>query len=104
MLKDTAKKQFDVIIVWKVDRFGRNREEITVNKYKCKKNNVRVEYIAESIPNTPEGVMLERVLEGVAEYYSLQLSQNIRRGQRESVEKCQSIGGNRPLGYIVTTV
>ena len=100
MLKDTAKKQFDVIILWKVDRFGRNREEITLNKYRCKKNGVRVEYVAETIPNTPEGVILESVLEGFAEYYSLQLSQNIRRGQAESAEKCQSTGGNRPMGYL----
>ena len=100
MLKDTAKKQFSVIILWKVDRFGRNREEIAINKMKCRKNGVRVEYIAETIPNTPEGVILESVLEGFAEYYSLQLSQNIRRGQAESAEKCQSTGGNRPLGYL----
>lgn len=99
MLKDTAKKQFGVIILWKVDRFGRNREEITLNKYKCKKNGVRVEYVAETIPDSPEGVILESVLEGFAEYYSLQLSQNIQRGQRKSAEKCQSIGGNYPLGY-----
>lgn len=99
MLKDTAKKQFGVIILWKVDRFGRNREEIAINKMKCRKNGVRVEYVAETIPNTPEGVILESVLEGFAEYYSLQLSQNIRRGIAESAEKCQSTGGNRPLGY-----
>ena len=36
MLSDTGKHQFSVIIVWKVDRFGRNREEITFNKYRCK--------------------------------------------------------------------
>lgn len=100
MLRDTAKKQFGVILVWKVDRFGRNREEISINKYKCKKNGVRVEYVAEKIPDSPEGVILESVLEGFAEYYSLQLSQNIRRGQAESAEKCQVIGGNRPLGYL----
>ncbi len=100
MLKDTAKKQFDVILLWKVDRFGRNREEITFNKYKCKKNGVRVEYIAETIPNTNEGVILESVLEGFAEYYSLQLSQNVRRGLSMSAEKCQSTGGNRPMGYL----
>lgn len=100
MLKDTAKKNFTVIICWKVDRFGRNREEIAVNKIKCKKNGVRVEYVAENIPNTPEGVILESVMEGLAEYYSLQLSQNIKRGQMMSMEKCQSIG-KRPLGYAV---
>lgn len=43
MLKDTAKRQFSVIILWKVDRFGRNREEIAINKMKCRKNGVRVE-------------------------------------------------------------
>lgn len=99
MLRDTAKKQFDVIICWKVDRFGRNREEIAINKMRCRKNGVRVEYVAEKIPDTPEGVVLEAVLEGFAEYYSLQLSQNVRRGLAESAEKCQSTGGNRPLGY-----
>lgn len=100
MLRDTAKGQFSVIILWKVDRFGRNREEIALNKMKCKKNGVRVEYVAETIPNTPEGVILESVLEGFAEYYSLQLSQNIRRGLAESAEKCQCTGGNRPMGYL----
>ena len=100
MLRDTAKKHFQVIILWKVDRFGRNREEIAINKYKCRKNGVRVEYVAEHIPDTPEGVILESVLEGFAEYYSLQLAQNVRRGLKVSAEKCQSTGGNRPLGYI----
>ncbi len=99
MLKDTAKHQFSVIILWKVDRFGRNREEIAINKMKCRKNGVRVEYVAERIPDSPEGVILESVLEGFAEYYSLQLSQNIRRGIAESADKCQVTGGNRPLGY-----
>lgn len=100
MLKDTTKKQFEIIIVWKIDRFGRNREEIAFNKYRCKKNGVKVVYVAESIPDTPEGVILESVLEGMAEYYSLQLSQNILREQRASAEKYQSTGGNRPLGYL----
>lgn len=99
MLRDTAKKQFSVIILWKVDRFGRNREEIAINKMRCRKNGVRVEYVAEKIPDSPEGVILESVLEGFAEYYSLQLSQNIKRGIAESAEKCQVTGGNRPLGY-----
>lgn len=101
MLKDTAKKQFDTIILWKIDRFGRNREEIAFNKYRCKKNGVKVVYVAESIPDSPEGVILESVLEGMAEYYSLQLSQNVQRGQRASAEKCQSFGGTCPIGYTI---
>ena len=99
MLSDCAKKQFTVIIVWKVDRFGRNREEITFNKYRCKKHGVRVEYVAENMGDGPESVILESVLEGMAEYYSLQLSQNIRRGNRENAKKCKFTGGRVPLGY-----
>ena len=99
MLSDCTKKQFSVIIVWKVDRFGRNREEITFNKYHCKKHGVRVEYVAENMGDGPESVILESVLEGMAEYYSLQLSQNIRRGNRENAKKCRFTGGRVPLGY-----
>lgn len=100
MLRDTAKRQFSVIILWKIDRFGRNREEIAFNRHKCKKNGVRIVRIAEDIPDGAEGVILDSVLEGMAEYYSLQLAQNVRRGQRASAEKCQSTGGSRPLGYL----
>lgn len=99
MLHDCQSHTFSVIIVWKVDRFGRNREEITFNKYKAKKHGVRVEYIAENITEGPEGVILESVLEGMAEYYSLQLSQNVRRGYLESAKKHKVLGGHYPLGY-----
>lgn len=93
MLSDCAKHQFTVIIVWKVDRFGRNREEITFNKYRAKKNGVRVEYVAENVVEGPEGVILESVLEGMAEYYSLQLSQNVQRGLLEAAKKHHVPGG-----------
>ena len=101
MLRELERLHPEVLILWKVDRMGRNKEEIAFNKHRCKRNGVKVVYTAESIPDTPEGVILESVLEGMAEYYSLQLSQNIRRGQRISASKCQCIGGNRPLGYTV---
>lgn len=99
MLKDTDKKFFSVIIVWKVDRFGRNREEIALNKYHCKRNGVRVEYVAENITSGPEGVILESVLEGFAEYYSKQLSQNTKRGLKNVVLKGEYSGGRCPFGY-----
>lgn len=100
MLYDCQFHTFTVIIVWKVDRFGRNREEITFNKYRAKTHGVRVEYIAENITEGPEGVILESVLEGMAEYYSLQLSQNVKRGLMESAKKHRVICGHLPLGYV----
>lgn len=99
MLKDTAKHQFEAVIIWKIDRFGRNREEIAFNKYRCKKNGVKVLYTAESIPDTPEGIILEAVLEGMAEYYSVQLATNVKRGMDNVARKGQSVGGTIPLGY-----
>lgn len=99
MLKELDKIRPTYLIVWKLDRFGRNREEIAFNKHKCKKAGARLVYVAEAIPDTPEGVILESVMEGMAEYYSLQLSSNIRRGQRNAAAKCQVIGGCPIIGY-----
>ncbi|MBO5322372.1 MAG: recombinase family protein [Clostridia bacterium] len=99
MLSDAAKHAFDALIVWKTDRIGRNKEEIALNKYHLKKNGVKIYYVAEAIPDTPEGIILESVIEGMAAYYSEQLSQNVRRGMRASAMKAQCTGGTRPLGY-----
>ena len=101
MLADAAKHAFDALIVWKTDRIGRNKEEIALNKYHLKKNGVKIYYVAEAIPDTPEGIILEAVIEGMAAYYSEQLSQNVRRGMRASAQKAQCTGGMPPLGYAV---
>lgn len=101
MLQDSKKKQFDYVIVWKIDRFGRNREEIAKNKAILRMNGVKVLFAREHIPDGPEGIILESVLEGLAEYYSANLSQNIIRGMRESAMKCKCNGSGLPLGYNV---
>lgn len=99
MLRDSAKGQFDYVLTWKIDRFGRNREEIAINKSKLKKNGVKLLYVMESIPDGPEGIILESVLEGLAEYYSAELAQKIDRGLRESALKGH-VFGNKPIcGY-----
>ena len=101
MLSDAAKHAFDALIVWKTDRIGRNKEEIALNKYHLKKNGVKIYYVAEAIPDTPEGIILEAVIEGMAAYYSEQLSQNVRRGLRMCAQKAQNTGGTHLLGYTV---
>ncbi len=99
MLRELDKIKPTYLILWKLDRFGRNREEIAFNKHKCKKAGTKLVYVAESIPDTPEGVILESVMEGMAEYYSLQLSTNIRRGQKIAASKCLALGGRGIMGY-----
>lgn len=98
MLRDSAKGEWTALVVWKNDRIGRNRYELAVNKHTLRKNGVTIFYVAEQIPDTPEGVILEATLEAMAEYYSLQLSTNVRRGLRESVKKGKLIGP-LPYGY-----
>lgn len=99
MLRDSRRHTFDTVIVWKIDRFGRNREDIAKNKAILRVNGVTVLYAREHIPDGPEGIILESVLEGLAEYYSMEMRQKILRGMRESALKCQFNGSGLPLGY-----
>ena len=99
MVNDASKKQFQVVIVWKLDRFARNRYDSATYKARLKKHGVKVVSAMENISDNPEGIILEGMLESMAEYYSANLSQNIRRGQRESALKGQFIGSRPPIGY-----
>lgn len=101
MIADAAKHQFEMVIVWKLDRFARNRYDSAIYKAKLKKQGVRVVSAKENITDSPEGIILEGLLESMAEYYSANLSQNIRRGQRESIAKGMFCGGSVPYGYKV---
>lgn len=99
MLKDAERGRWKFVITYKVDRFARNRYDSATYKYRLKKYGVRVLYAKESIPEGPEGILLESVLEGSAEYYSANLSQNIRRGMRYNAQECKVNNGALPLGY-----
>ena len=89
MISDSVHREWQYVIVWKLDRFSRNREDSAVFKMRLRKNGVKVESATENISKNPEGIILEAVLEGIAEYYSADLSQKITRGMRESALKCQ---------------
>lgn len=99
MIKDSEKDLFDAVIVYKLDRFARSRYDSATYKYRLKRNGVQLISATEAITNDPEGIILESVLEGMAEFYSAELSQKINRGMRESAMKHNSIGGAIPLGY-----
>lgn len=99
MIKDSEKQTFDAVVVYKLDRFARSRYDSATYKYRLKKNGVQLISATENISDDPEGIILESVLEGMAEFYSAELSQKINRGLRESAYKHNSIGGQIPLGY-----
>ena len=101
MIRDSEKGLFDTVLVWKLDRFSRDRYDSAHYKRLLKKNGVKVISAKENISDGPEGIILESMLEGYAEYYSAELSQKIQRGQKENAMKCKNNGGHTPLGYCV---
>ena len=92
MLWDAERGAFDAVLCWKMDRFARNRYDSATYKYKLKKCGVRLYYAMEQIPDGPEGIILESVMEGYAEYYSENLSQNVKRGNYESAKELKTLG------------
>ena len=101
MIKDSSKKLFDMIIVWKLDRFARNRYDSARYKAQLKKNGVKVVSATETISDGAEGILLESMLEGMAEYYSADLAEKVVRGMTENALKCKYNGGTPPLGYVI---
>ena len=99
MIKDSDKKLFDIVLVWKLDRFARNRYDSARYKTQLKKNGVKLMSATEVISDGPEGIILESVLEGYAEYYSADLAEKVVRGQTENILKGRCNGGRGTFGY-----
>lgn len=101
MIKDSYKNLFDVVLVWKLDRFARNRYDSAYYKNILKKNGVRLVSIKESISQGADGILLEAILEGYAEYYSAELSEKVKRGMTENALKAKANGVRAPFGYYI---
>ena len=99
MIKDSAKNMFDVIIVQKLDRFARNRYDSARYKAQLCKNGVKVISANENISKGSDGIILESVLEGMAEYYSTDLSEKVIHGLTENTMKCKFNGGPITFGF-----
>jgi DNA invertase Pin-like site-specific DNA recombinase len=102
MMKDCARQKFEIVIVYQLDRFARNRYDSATHKYKLKKYGIRVISARENISDDASGILMESVLEGMAEYYSAELSQKIKRGRDLRIAELKHTGGPVPLGYSLT--
>lgn len=98
MIKDSDNQTFQAIIVWKLDRFARNRYDSAMYRNKLKKNGVKIVSAMEAISDSPEGIILEGLMESLAEYYSANLAENVRRGMYESALE-RKILGTPTYGY-----
>lgn len=102
LIADSKEQKFEGVVVYKTDRFARNKYDSAIYKRQLRTNGVQIFYAAEAIPEGPEGIILESLMEGLAEYYSAELAQKIKRGMHDSALKCRALGGKAPPGYRIS--
>ena len=101
MIREARQKPppFEGILVWKLSRFARNREDSIIYKSLLRKLGVQVVSISEPIDNSPTGQMLEGIIEVMDEFYSKNLAQDVVRGMREAVSRGFSVSSGAPYGF-----
>ena len=99
MLKDSNNQKWDYVLVYKLDRFARHKYEAAIHRKHLKDNGIKLLSAMENIPDTPEGIILESLLEGMNQYYSAELAQKVKRGMRENRRKGIYQGGPVLYGY-----
>ena len=99
MIAESASQGFDTVLVYALDRFARDRYDAAVYRKRLKDNGVRIISVTQPIDDSPEGVLIESLLEGLAEYYSKNLARGVMRGMRENALNCKAVGGIVPTGY-----
>lgn len=98
MIAAAASGSYDTVLCWKVDRFGRNRADSATYKQQLSQLGVSVVYVMEPIPTGAAGVLTEGMLEAIAEWYSRNLSENVKRGMADNARKCL-FNGTTVYGY-----
>ena len=107
MLRDSKHSSWEFVVCYDIERFGRNKDEIVINR-KFLRDNGKLVLTATQIGSynidgtrNLSGILLEGLHESYAEYYSAELSQKVKRGQNESIRKGFFLGSFVPYGYYV---
>ena len=103
MISDARKKAFDYVLVYKLDRFARNRYDSAIYKHKLKQYGVKVLSAMENIGDNPESIILEAVLEASAEYYSVDFSRRSSAAAGNPPAKGNMSAAPCPMGTIQKT-
>lgn len=89
---------FDIIYVWKFSRFARNQEQSILYKNLLKKQGVSVVSVSETIPDGTFGTLIERIIEWMDEFYSINLGAEVQRGMTEKISRGEPVVAP-PYGY-----
>ena len=102
MIQESGKGKFQLLIVHKLDRFARNRNDSIAYRMKLQRNKVALLSVLEPFDeDRPETILLQSVIEGMNEFYSRNLAREVRKGLKENALHCKHTGGSPPLGYDV---
>ena len=99
MIKNSKKKNFEKVIVYRLDRFSRDIYDFAEYKKALLKNDVKLESATEYIPDNSLGIMVEAIISGGNASYSVELAEKVKRNMDLNAEKCLSNGGTVPLGF-----
>lgn len=103
MMKKILKGHYDIdaVIVHKFNRFARNKYDSAFYKKRLREIGVKVVSATQPIDDSPEGRILESMIEAMDEYYSENLALEVQKGMRENALAGKSTGGGRILGLSV---
>lgn len=100
LMKDAQAHRFDMLIVHKSDRLFRNRYDAAIYKKRLRDCGVTIVSVLEPmLDGSPESIMIESMLDGMAEYYSANLAREVLKGTLAAAKRCLYLGGARPFGY-----
>ena len=97
MIEDSKTATWNGVVVHKLDRFSRNRYNSAVYKKELKDNEKLLFSVLEKLDNSPESIIMESLIEGMSEYYSANLSREVKKGLNENALDCKHNGGTPPL-------
>ena len=104
LLEDSSKGIFSKVLIHKLDRFFRDLSGLLDYQKQLRKNGVSIVSVSENIDDTAQGQFMMGIMGSCAEFYSRNLSNEIKKGQRETALQCKHTGGCPPLGYDVDSV
>jgi site-specific DNA recombinase len=87
------------VIVHKIDRLARNRLDDVMINLALKKAGARLVSVSENVDETPSGILLHGIMASIAEWYSANLSQEVKI---KTLEKAKNGGTpmRAPIGYL----
>ncbi len=98
MLTYIKENDVDYVIIHKIDRLARNREDDVDIMRVLRERNVKLVSTSEAIDDTPQGMLLHGIMASIAEFYSLNLANEVMKGLEQKVKNGGTVS-KAPLGY-----